>query len=466
MKNSIRDFYKTGVALLLFWMFGGLTSTAQGQLTDSLPNYAAGHELYPVDLETVLRLSGANSLTIKEYRLLQELAQEKQRTAGEWLYPELFAGVQLDGRTGSAMNADGRFFRDIKRNRAWAGADLELRWKPGEAVYKQLAARQELEAAKFQLQAERNKAVLAAVHAYLDLENAQLRYNAFNRLLRYSQRIARQLEVQVESGLEYKSEYLLAQSNDNSLQVSLSQAQQAIYFQSARLAELLALPDAALLLVSNVTVPARLGLIEQIEATSALYDSAYSLRPELQYYSRKADALHQLRRQYTTGLLLPSLELKLNNGLLGPYNGIPRNNNEVLGDKRFENTFDAAVYLGWHLPLAQLFSGGQRRQLDVQLKLQQNQYQLQKNQVQREVSQARLRYLEGQHQVGLAEEAARYAEQALDQSTERQKLGTARPFEVFQAQEIYIRAMLNYLTVMNDYNKAQYSLYVASGNDL
>lgn len=66
----------------------------------------------------------------------------------------------------------------------------------------------------------------------------------------------------------------------------------------------------------------------------------------------------------------------------------------------------------------------------------------------------------------LAEEGARFAEQALEQSTERQKLGTARPFEVFQAQETYIRAMLSYLDVVNAYNKAQYSLYVATGNNL
>jgi outer membrane protein TolC len=69
-------------------------------------------------------------------------------------------------------------------------------------------------------------------------------------------------------------------------------------------------------------------------------------------------------------------------------------------------------------------------------------------------------------QLKLAEEGARFAEQALEQSTERQKLGTAQPFEVFQAQETYVRAMLSYLDVVNNYNKAQYSLYVALGNDL
>jgi outer membrane protein TolC len=417
-------------------------------------------------METVLKLTGANSLTIEEFRMRQELAQERQRTAQEWIYPEIFAGVNLDGRTGTAMNADGRFFRDIGRNRMWSGAGLELNWNPGEAVYQVLAAKQELQASKHLLQAERNGAILEAVQAFLDLENAQLRYDALNRLLDYSSRIARQLEVQVDGGLQYRSELLLAKSNYNSQQVSLRQAREDIYQRAARLAELLALPEEDILLLNESPAAVPLEFFQPQASGTAQYDSAYARRPELTYQSSQADALQQQRKQYTIGLLLPSLELRLTNGMLGPFRGMPRNNGDEFGNGRYENTFDAAVYLGWNLPLAQLFSGGQRRQLDTQLKLQQNRYQQQKNQVQREVRAARHSYEESRRQLKLAEEGARFAEQALEQSTERQKLGTAQPFEVFQAQETYVRAMLSYLDVVNNYNKAQYSLYVALGNDL
>jgi outer membrane protein TolC len=466
MKNLSIKINRNAVAFLLLWMSSWLIPEAKAQTNDSLPAYAQGHELYPLNLETVLKLAGANNLTIEEFSLRQELAQERQRTAQEWLYPEIFAGLNLDGRTGTAMNADGRFFRDIERNRLWGGAGLELSWNPGQAVYQVLAAKQELQASKHLLQAERNQAILQAVQAFLDLENAQLRYDAQSRLLDYSSRIARQLEVQVESGLQYRSELLLAKSNYNSQQVALRQARQNIYLRAARLAELLALPDEDILLLSEAPVTAPLGFFEMNGSADELYQAAYTGRPELAYQSRQADALQQQRRQFSTGLLMPSLEFRITNGALGPFRGMPRNNGETFGDGRYENTLDAALYLGWNLPLAQLFSGGQRRQLDTQLKLQENRYQQQKNQVQREVRQARHNLEESRRQFELAEEGARFAEQALEQSTERQKLGTARPFEVFQAQETYIRAMLSYLDVVNAYNKAQYSLYVATGNNL
>lgn len=51
-------------------------------------------------------------------------------------------------------------------------------------------------------------------------------------------------------------------------------------------------------------------------------------------------------------------------------------------------------------------------------------------------------------------------------SIQRQQLGTAMPFEVFQAQEIYLRARLDYLKAIASYNNSQYSLYVALGNNL
>jgi outer membrane protein TolC len=344
-------------AFLFLWLPGWLVSEANAQENDSLPAYAEGYELYPLNMETVLKLTGANSLTIEEFRMRQELAQERHRTAQEWIYPEIFAGVNLDGRTGTAMNADGRFFRDIGRNRMWSGAGLELNWNPGEAVYQVLAAKQELQASKHLLQAERNGAILEAVQAFLDLENAQLRYDALNRLLDYSSRIARQLEVQVDGGLQYRSELLLAKSNYNSQQVSLRQAREDIYQRAARLAELLALPEEDILLLNESPAAVPLEFFQPQASGTAQYDSAYARRPELAYQSSQADALQQQRKQYTIGLLLPSLELRLTNGMLGPFRGMPRNNGDEFGNGRYENTFDAAVYLGWNLPLAQLFSG-------------------------------------------------------------------------------------------------------------
>ncbi len=46
------------------------------------------------------------------------------------------------------------------------------------------------------------------------------------------------------------------------------------------------------------------------------------------------------------------------------------------------------------------------------------------------------------------------------------KLGVGLPLEVLQAQKALIQARKDYISSIIDYNKAQYKLLVAMGNDL
>jgi outer membrane protein TolC len=66
----------------------------------------------------------------------------------------------------------------------------------------------------------------------------------------------------------------------------------------------------------------------------------------------------------------------------------------------------------------------------------------------------------------IAMAGGQFSEQALKQSIQRQQLGIVRPFEILQAQEIYIKSRLDYLKAVSSYNKAQYAYYVAIGNTL
>ena len=65
----------------------------------------------------------------------------------------------------------------------------------------------------------------------------------------------------------------------------------------------------------------------------------------------------------------------------------------------------------------------------------------------------------------ISDEALQVAAQAMLQSIERQMMGTAQPFEVFQAQEYYLQAKLDYILAVTSFNKAQYSMYIALGNN-
>lgn len=87
-------------------------------------------------------------------------------------------------------------------------------------------------------------------------------------------------------------------------------------------------------------------------------------------------------------------------------------------------------------------------------------------QVNEEVISAREQILAAKEQTEVALEGSQLGEQALKQSIERQQLGTVRPFEILQAMEIYIKSRLDHLKAVSTYNKAQYKLLVAMGNDL
>jgi outer membrane protein TolC len=93
---------------------------------------------------------------------------------------------------------------------------------------------------------------------------------------------------------------------------------------------------------------------------------------------------------------------------------------------------------------------------------------LQKDQFKVEINQqillAKSNIQTGQEQMEIADEGLKFSAEALSQSMERQKLGTAQPFELFQSQQFYLKAQLDYLKSVTEFNKAQFSLKYAKGN--
>ena len=71
-----------------------------------------------------------------------------------------------------------------------------------------------------------------------------------------------------------------------------------------------------------------------------------------------------------------------------------------------------------------------------------------------------------EEQINIAVKGKEYALKALKQCILRQEVGTVRPFEILQVQEVFIKSQLDYLNAITAHNKAQYSLFVATGNNL
>ena len=426
---------------LLFILFFGYNRLANAQ-----------EKTQAINLETVLKIGGANNLTIQEYKKRQELALANVIKIKEWWLPDIYAGTTIHQLWGSSMNGDGRFFTDVNRQNFWGGIGLNAVWDFGDGIFKSNAAELKAQAAVFETQAEQNKALLNTINTYYDFLAAQLYFKAYKQLAAEAKTIADQIGIQVEAGLRYESEKLLAKSNYHHLKVEMLNAKIQHNNKSATLVRLLNL-DPNLKLVGTDSILAPLELVQAADLDYNV-DSAYSGRPEIKRMGLIVQSLNEEKKVATTGLLFPELRL----GTYGSVFG------DVFTPVNPTSAVNAALI--WKIPISRFSSNGSIKQFDARIVLQETLMEQSKAQINEEVISARAQIAISKEQIEVSQEGSKLSEQALQQSIARQQMGTVRPFEILQAQEIYIKSRLDYLKAVASFNKAQYAYYVAVGNNL
>lgn len=449
LNNRIKE-----IGLLSFALFLIVANTNQLVAQDTIP----------VNLEKVLEIGGADNLTIKEYKERQALAGAKLTKAKAWWLPEMYAGARSHQLSGAAMNADGGFFLDVNRDNFWTGLGLDANLDFAEGIYNAKSANLRNEASQFLTQAERNQQLLEMITAYYDLMTAQLNFDAYKKLVTQSDSIVQQIQIQVEGGLRYESETLLAKSNKNHLQVEMLNAKKEYNKASATLKKLLNLEQNVKLASSNKSLLP----LDFSEKLTPEKDSVYLNRPEMKANELEYQALQTEQKKITTGLLLPALRI----GVYGSYFGRIGENVSPMQPAQYPNpkqlypTGALNASLLWEIPLGELTHGGDRKTYSSKIRLKEIEAEQFKVQINEEIANAKSDLQLGKEQIETAKEALDFTTEALEQSIERQKLGTAKPFEVFQAQQFFLQAQLDYLKAVSTYNKAQYALKVAKGGDL
>lgn len=425
---------------------------------------AKAQQTLPIDLLTALKLGGANNLTIREYQYRQTLALAEVTKSKEWWLPDVYAGIQTHKLLGAVMNGNGNFFLDTNRGSLWTGLGLNATWDFADALYHVKANRLQAQASVFETQAQRNQSLLAIIDAYYNFLSSQLYYAAYNELALQADIISKQIEIQVKIGLRFESESLLSKSNLAHLKVEMLNARSAYLRSSAELVRLLNLdPKVKLVSTDSLMAPIDLSLNEK-----TTNDSLYLRRPEIQSLLLEKEALETMRKTTTTGLLIPELQIGTSTSYFGGLNGpvTPMVPAEYPQTKMLYPTNELNAALIWRVPLGRIFYKGDLKRYDAQLNIQRNKIDQQKALINKEVlsAQSQLRVI--QEQMTIAREGSRLAEEALSQSIQRQQLGTVRPLEILQAQEMYIRSKLDELKAVGEFNKQQYKLFVAMGNNL
>ena len=406
---------------------------------------SSAQETVVINLSSALESGGASNLTIAEIERAVEVSRSESQISKNWWLPTLYAGTRLHQLWGSSMNGDGRFFTDVDRQNFWGGAGLDFSWDLGRGTYDykaQLLMERQLEV---QSKAQRNQVLLNVVQTYYELLSAQLQMRVLENLVAQTDTIAGEISAQVEAGMRYESEYLLAKSEVNRLKIELLDAELVFGEKGQTMVQLLNLPpDTRLICGDSLLVP--IDLAVQIPASS----------PRLELTSAKygLESLEIQKNSVSKGLLLPEIRLGAYTSAFG----------DVFAPLNPTSAINASIT--WNLPLGDLLGGDQKKMFESKIALQQARTDLIGIIINQEVQTAQVRRDIAKRKMELADEGAQLAEKALFQSIQRQKAGTTIPFELVQTQEAFLRLTLSYLNAVSDYNKAQFELKVAVGEDL
>ena len=286
------------------------------------------------------------------------------------------------------------------------------------------AAKLKSKASIYHTQAERSKVLLKSIQAYYDLMSAQFKLVAYENLVTQSEEIINQIQIQVDAGLRYESEVLLAKSNKLHLKVEMLNAQKSYNLASSQLLELLNLEQQ----IKLVSVDTTLLPLDYGTDFISTEESTHTNRPEIKANRLEIQALEIKKKTYTTGLLLP----KLNLGYYGSYYGGLNGNINPIDPIAYANTnqlYPTSTWnasLMWSIPLGAFVYNGDNKRYNSLIALKEIEAKQFESQINTEIAQATIQLQTGREQITLSKEALNLTTRALSQSIERQKIRNSK----------------------------------------
>ncbi len=409
----------------------------------------------PIDLPTTLRLAGAKSLDVQ---IAQERLREAQAAHDAALYnffPWLTPGVAYRRHDGRIQDVGGTIL-DTSKQSYTLGANVEARLELGEAWFKALAAKQLAQAADHAVEAQRQESVFHAALGYFELVKAHASATVAEDATRIAGDYAEQLQRGVELGLIFKGDALRARGQAERNQLAVQQAREQQRVAAARLAQLLRLdPAVDLFPADNELLPMTL------TATNAALDSlvaqALATRPELKQGESLTAAAKKSRDAATVGPLIPSL------GAQAFFGGLGGGRNNDTGN--FGGTESVALTLGWRLGPGGLFDSAREKSADARLAATSLAADKVKDEVIRQVVESHTRIHSLAAQLATLKRALATAEEAFRLTRERKERGFGVVLENIFAEQELTRARNDYTATVAEFNKAQFTLRRAIGQE-
>lgn len=407
----------------------------------------------PIDLTTVLRLAGTQSLDVQIARQRLEQARARQQSAVEELFPWVAPGLVYGRHDGLTQATDGEIV-DVHKHSHSPGALVAAQADVGGALFRSREATKLIAAAQGSLDAQRADTLLLAVEGYFDLAQAQAAVTVAEDSVAIARDYQRQLERAAEVGLALRGDALRVRTQAERAELALNQAVVTQRVASARLAEVLWLDPKVPLTPQDAELQP-LSLLDAEGSVEALVRQALGARPELKAARARVAASQDAKNGAVIGPLIPALGAS---AFLGALGGGKRGAPGEFGGSR-----DYALTINWRIGPGGLFDAGRIQASRARLETSRIEAEKAAQRVTREVVEAWTRVRSSSDQIAIARAGLVAAQETLRLSQERKEFGVAAVLEYILAEQDLTRARNDYVASVAEYDKAQYALVRAIG---
>lgn len=436
---------------------------------------------YPIDLQTTLRLAGAQNLDIRIARSELQKARANRLMAWEKFLPWLAPGAVFDMRNGMGVSTvsgaidEGHYAFDLP------GLTIEGHVPVGDAIFNVLAKKQLVRASRNALDAQWQDSLLSASVDYFDTLEAKARADIEREMEGISAKYQRELHEAVAIGIAFKGLELIVQTETVRYGIALRLWLQHQRDASAKLTYTLNM-DSSIELVPESADLMPIMLFDTQTPLETLMQQAYSARPELKEMQDLVAAARADRNGAIYGPIIPTLSTNMFFGSLNggwePYNA-PRSTNSIdSGQKGFGLYSTTQRYPGgrnggasndilfgvnWRIGPGGLGDIGKIRETTARLDTARLRSEKMLDEVNRQVVENHTRIRSYYDQVRMARANVKTAREVLRLVTGRQEFGIDKVLEVIKAEQGLEQAYNDYVIAMAEFNKSQYRLSRAVG---
>jgi outer membrane protein TolC len=426
------------------WLLGAVAVAAE---TNRSP------KLLTIDLPSALRLAGARNLDIQLAREKVAEAYAAQESAIERFFPWLAPGVAYRRHDNLIQNTEGRIEQVHKQSYS-PGAIVAAQTDLGDAIFKALEAQQLTKAARHGFDARQQETILAAASGYFDLAAAHEAVGVASEALRVSTEYATEIDRAVNAGIAFKGDALRVKVQQQRDEIALRRAEENVRLASAKLVQILHLDPIVELMPRDASV-VPLSIVSAKESLGDLVSQALAARPETQQSAALLSAAEHAKNGSIYGPLIPSV------GGQAFFGGLGGGMDSETG--HFGESEDYAALLAWRIGPGGLFDFGNIHARQARLRSAAFTADKVSDQVANEVVTSHTLVQSLADQIATAKESLSDAAEALRLGQERKEFGVGVVLETILAEQDLTRARNDYLNIVTDYNKTQYTLLRALG---